>query len=381
MAGTYIGTIGNDNISVLDPALYQRLYGADGDDFLGTNLNTGVLIYMDGGDGNDLLTIGDGLLSDAYGDLYGGDGSDLLIGGRFDDYLYGGAGNDIIWGARPASFSTSDGSESVASATYIDAGGDTIDGGQGTDALYGFGGGDVIFGGDGDDSGTVHYTTTGAGVQPTVLAGLFGGDGSDELYGGRGNDYLSGGAGIDTLFGGTGADLMYGGDGGDLIWADNGADISYGGIGDDFMYSGLYDGVTMYGDAGADQIATGNSIDLLYGGSENDILFSGLGNDFMYGGTGNDAIGGYFGNDTMYGGTGTDYFNLTYDVRAGEYDVIADWSLVDDYLYLPAAYAGLTTYGNYADGAYALVTIGSSYYAVYTVGATAADLAVSTFFV
>ena len=106
MAGTYIGTTGNDTVYVSDAALYQNLYGADGDDYLGTNLNTGVIIYMDGGLGNDLLTFGDGILTNGYADLYGGDGDDLLIGGRFDDYLFGGAGNDIIWGGAPASYST-----------------------------------------------------------------------------------------------------------------------------------------------------------------------------------------------------------------------------------------------------------------------------------
>ena len=139
--------------------------------------------------------------------------------------------------------------------------------------------------------------------------------------------------------------------------------------------------VTMVGDSGADYIITGDGNDTLYGGSEADILFSSFGNDFIYGGTGNDSIFGYLGIDTMYGGTGTDYFNLIYDVRAGEYDVIADWSLVDDYLYLPSAFAASTTYVNYAGGAYADVALGSSHYYVYANGATAADLAVSTFYV
>ena len=136
-----------------------------------------------------------------------------------------------------------------------------------------------------------------------------------------------------------------------------------------------------YGGLGNDQLASGNGIDVLYGDSGDDILFSGLGNDTMYGGTGNDAIGGYLGNDTLYGGAGTDYFNLTYDVRAGEYDVIQDWSLVDDYLYLNAGLGAVTTYVNYVGGAYAFVDLGTSSYIVYANGATAADLAASTFFV
>jgi hypothetical protein len=85
----------------------------------------------------------------------------------------------------------------------------------------------------------------------------------------------------------------------------------------------------------------------------------------------------------LTGGTGVDFFNLTFDVRAGEYDIITDWSITDDFLILPTAYNGATFYGDYSGGAYAVVYLNPSFtafYAVYANGATAADLAASTFF-
>jgi Ca2+-binding RTX toxin-like protein len=173
---------------------------------------------------------------------------------------------------------------------------------------------------------------------------------------------------------------MYGGDGNDFIWADLDTDTAYGGLGDDTMYSGLSNSVLLYGEGGNDQIATGNGNDFLSGGDGDDILFSGIGDDTLTGGNGSDALGGYFGNDVFTGGAGVDYFNMTYDVRAGEYESITDWSNTDDWLVLPSYLNGAVFFGDYAGGAYAVVTIGTSYWAVYASGATAAGLQAHTFY-
>ena len=220
-----------------------------------------------------------------------------------------------------------------------------------------------------------------------VLTGAAGNDtingmaGNDTLSGMAGNDTIDGGAGNDTLFGGLGSDILRGGDGVDTLWANGGSDQAWGGTGNDFIYSGATDAISALGEAGDDQIATGAGTDYIDGGAGNDIIVAGAGSDRIIGGAGNDALAGSRGNDVFTGGAGFDYFNLTQDVRAGEYDQITDWSLTDDYLYLPTAYSAVATYGNYTGGAYVLITMGASYYAVYAAGATAADLAQSTFFV
>jgi Ca2+-binding RTX toxin-like protein len=410
---TFIGTNGNNAVQAAPNNANDVYYMLDGDDYV--NSQFAGLNYIEGGRGNDLLSLGDGAVAGQSGRVSGGDGRDFIVGGQLGDDLFGEDGNDIIAGGSINNFGATGGVEFVDNA--LASGNDVIDGGRGSDALYGLDGDDFIFGGDGSDSGTITFTTTGTGVTPSVKGGLFGGvgndfldggdgtdylDGGDDndiLYGGRGNDAMYGGVGIDTMDGGDGIDTIYGGDGADkliggeavdtfyggngadFINADLGNDIAYGGTDADIIYSGLSNGITAYGGDGADQLASGNVVDTLYGDAGDDILFSGLGNDFMYGGSGNDAIGGYLGIDAMYGGAGTDYFNLTLDVRAGEYDGIGDWSLTDDYLYLPAGLASVTTYTDYAGGAYAKVALGTSNYYVYVSGATAADLAVSTFFV
>ena len=54
----------------------------------------------------------------------------------------------------------------------------------------------------------------------------------------------------------------------------------------------------------------------------------------MFGGNGNDNICGYFGSDYFTGGAGADFFNLFYDVKMGDMDLIFDLS-AGDYVLLP----------------------------------------------
>ena len=60
----------------------------------------------------------------------GGEGSDLIWGGRGDDLLAGGSGHDLIWGGEGA---------------------DILLGGDGNDLLWGDGGYNFLIGGDGHD--------------------------------------------------------------------------------------------------------------------------------------------------------------------------------------------------------------------------------------
>jgi Ca2+-binding RTX toxin-like protein len=154
-------------------------------------------VYIDAGDGDDTVTIADGVTAPVA--LIGGAGNDVISaerattavaidGGDGDDNIIGSAGNDTIWGS---------------------AGNDTVDGAAGDDVLWGHAGDDTITGGDGNDS-------------------LEGGDGNDRLDGAAGNDQLLGQLGDDEVIGGDGEDLLMGGAGADTISGNAGGDAIYG---------------------------------------------------------------------------------------------------------------------------------------------------------
>ncbi|MDP1580398.1 MAG: calcium-binding protein, partial [Candidatus Didemnitutus sp.] len=139
------GTRGNETVKVSALGYTQTYSGIS------------KIIVNDAGNGDDVIMVSAGVLSDA--EINGGVGNDTL------SYL--GSGNAIIRGG---------------------AGNDTIYGGSGNDFLYGGDGDDYIHGGAGDDH-------------------LFGGAGNDTLIGGAGNDRLDGGEGDDTLTGNGGNDV------------------------------------------------------------------------------------------------------------------------------------------------------------------------------
>jgi hypothetical protein len=121
-----------------------RTFG--GNDYIDNQ--TSIIMYADGGAGNDTLL--------------GGSGSDTLYGGAGagDDYIDGRAGNDIL----------------IA--------------GTGTDQLFGDDGNDALYGSTGKDY-------------------LFGGNGNDTLYGEGNNGFLFGEAGTDVLIDYTGTNKDY----------------------------------------------------------------------------------------------------------------------------------------------------------------------------
>jgi Ca2+-binding RTX toxin-like protein len=120
---------GNDFISCSNPNL---TFGST------TNIITDTLgnNFLDGGNGNDVFTTGDGIdvLFGRAGDdtLNGGGGNDTLFGDVGNDYLIGGDGNDSLGGA---------------------VGADTLIGGAGSDSFYynNFGEGDTLTGGLGSN--------------------------------------------------------------------------------------------------------------------------------------------------------------------------------------------------------------------------------------
>lgn len=128
------------------------------------------LIRVNGGDGNDVITLDEtnGPLPAAQ--FFGGDGNDTLTGGSGNDSLFGQDGNDSLFGG---------------------AGNDLLSGGDGNDFIAGGAGNDTLIGGDGNDF-------------------VDGDQGADVAFLGAGNDIFrwDQGDGSDVVHGGSGTDEM-----------------------------------------------------------------------------------------------------------------------------------------------------------------------------
>lgn len=290
---TYIGTLNSDS---LDSNTYSTVYGLDGNDNLISGF-TGTTIF-EGGEGNDILGARPELAQFSDIDAYGGNGFDLITGGRstVPDRIYGGNGDDMLLGATTGNPST------IGTAVAgIASGVDYLDGGIGNDALFGFDGDDVLLGGLGDDGNNFQSTITfGTSTTITLRAGL---------WGGEGNDFIDGGVGNDSLYGGTGDDILIGGPGADLLLGEDGNDWLYGGLESNSLWGGAGSDVSV-GDDDVDVAVMGDGNDVSWGYSGNDYFYMGNGNDTAYGGDGVDVMLGEAGNDYFDGGDGTDYFFL-----------------------------------------------------------------------
>lgn len=324
------------------------IFGFGGDDEI---VLGGAGAVVDGGDGNDTLSIAssqlgpdnnfDGradvvrstrgaiidlaageILEDGFGSSGTFTSIENLTGWTFDDILFGDAnanridgheGNDILYGRD---------------------GDDELIGGLGSDELAGGAGNDLLDGGDGTD--LANYASATAGVQvalwqdaaqDTVGAGvdtligiehligtafadqlvgdefsnfLTGGDGDDLLKGLEGDDALAGGEGNDELVGGIGEDFLLGEAGNDVLIGAAGDDQLFGEDGDDYLQGG--DGSDLiYADAGND---------IILAGASNDTIYAGGNNDYIDGGDGNDVLAGGWGVDTLVGGAGADRFQF-----------------------------------------------------------------------
>jgi Ca2+-binding RTX toxin-like protein len=233
------------------------------------------IVEINGGDGNDSLTVLAKITEVGGVRLVGGGGDDVLTGADTGDSLAGGDGNDRLVGAK---------------------GGDDMDGGEGNDTM-------VWNNGDGSDFivGDLGIDTTEVNGNPTLgdaftlepdvrqvkfrrtnLVGFtleaaterfqvngLGGDDSVTASAGAAlaaNTLLSvdGGAGADTVTGSDGPDLILGGEGNDVlsgrggddrIVGDRGADTMNGGAGDDTLVWNNGDGSDFAnGDDGRDDV-------------------------------------------------------------------------------------------------------------------------------
>ncbi len=195
---------------------------------------------------------------------------------------------------------------------------DDITAKNGNDLVFGRDGKDLINGGNGNDK-------------------LFGNDGNDEILGESGDDLISGGNGSDKIESGAGKDRVYGGRERDRIIGNDGDDTVYGQSGNDLI-SGNDGRDRIYGENDGDRITGGNDNDLLYGDQGDDTLFGQNGNDRLYGGSGENALIGGLGQDRLVGGSDSDQFiyKSVDESVAGSQDRIYSFNTFEDTLDLSA---------------------------------------------
>ncbi|MEG4863454.1 MULTISPECIES: calcium-binding protein [unclassified Microcoleus] len=289
--------IGVEKTTLLGGGGDDILFGGYGDPNSGRN-------FLDGGDGNDTITVfatqdtalggaGDdiiksstatipGVLSSGGRNLLdGGDGNDTIMAAFSTDTMIGGGGNDTLSGLFAQAFG-GEGDDTIDASSAGNAGRISLDGGLGNDFLIGnstSGVTNLMNGGEGNDM--IMFGTTG-----DKLIGSFGG-----------NDTISYAVGV-TFTGITTTNVITDNLGSNFITGGNGNDSITTGAGDDILFGGPTSLVTLRVD--------GN--DTLNSGDGNDTLLGGFGDDYLIGGNGNDSLGGGPGADTLIGGFGSDSF-------------------------------------------------------------------------
>jgi Ca2+-binding RTX toxin-like protein len=315
--------------------------GGDGNDSLSVLAKSTEIAAttLDGGGGDDVLTGAD--TNDA---LNGGDGNDRLVGAKGVDLMHGDAGNDtLVWNNGDGSDriigdAGNDGVEVNGSPTLGDvftlereSGGVrfqrtnlvpfTLDTATERFQVNGLGGNDSVTANAGVGALTLLSVDGGAGADTVV-----GSDGPDLLSGGEGNDVLAGGGGDDRIAGDRGNDTMNGDAGDDtLVWNNgDGTDVVNGGDGrDDVEVNGAPaagDAFTVRADGARIRFDRANlvpfSLDI---GSSETLHANGLGGDDTIavgdvgsfavtaaGGSGNDTLTGGASSETFLGGSGND---------------------------------------------------------------------------
>jgi Ca2+-binding RTX toxin-like protein len=319
-------------------------------------------VIVNGGNGNDSITVvakntelassglngdgGDDVVTgpDSNDTLNGGEGDDRLVAGKGDDAMNGGAGNDaLVWNQgdgsdRAIGDAGNDGSEVNGAPTLGDvftlepvAGGVklrrtnlgpfTFDAATERFQVNGLGGNDSVTANDGVGAATLLSVDGGAGADT-----VNGSDGPDLILGGEANDVLTGGGGDDRIVGDRGTDTMNGGTGDDtLVWNNgDGSDVANGDAGrDDVEVNGAPaagDIFTVQPNGARIKFDRTNlvpfTIDI---GSSETMHANGLGgNDALSvgevgayevtgaGGPGNDTLTGGGASETFLGGSGND---------------------------------------------------------------------------
>jgi len=267
--------------------------GTGDDAFAVTSTHIGTAAALDGGVGNDTVTVGS--LAPAMGGTVNAIDGPLAIDG--------GGGEDTL-----TVDDSGDGAANIGTVTASAIAGLGMSGGIGYGEMETL----QILLGSGDDMLDGSRATLGLTVS--------GGGGNDTIIGGLGNDNLSGGAGDDVILGGPG--VVTRGATSEVLLLDeavvvgsiplSGPNVPHGDpavvdalVGADLaLLAGGADPQALLLDLlpdGNDVLSGGDGSDALYGGRGDDVLSGGSGNDFLSGGTGNDSVDGGEGNDTLVG--------------------------------------------------------------------------------
>jgi Ca2+-binding RTX toxin-like protein len=356
-------------------------------------------IAVDGGEGNDSITVlaknteiadvflaggvGDDVLTGAdTGDsLDGGDGNDRLVGAKGVDKMNGGAGNDtLVWNNGDASDTLNgdagndgvevNGSSTLGDVFTLDANAGrvkfqrtnlvafTLDASAERFQVNGLGGNDSLTASNGVGALTLVSVDGGAGDDV-----VNGSDGPDLLLGGEGTDVLSGGGGDDRIVGDRGSDTMNGGSGDDtLVWNNgDGSDVVNGDDGSDDVEvngaPGAGDIDTVQPDGARIKFDRTNLVPFTLDiGSSETMHDNGLGGDDALsvgdvgtyevtasGDAGNDILTGGSSSETLLGGSGNDTINA-----GGGIDVV-DAGDGDDQVNVRDRTADLARGGNGSD--------------------------------
>jgi Ca2+-binding RTX toxin-like protein len=239
MSNGYVRVSDNGHVRFFGTRDAIAIRALGGHDTIIINDNVSITVIVEGGKGDDFISLGSG--NDVAG---GGAGHDHIIGGDGIDLIIGEAGNDIIQGGN---------------------GNDVLSGGKGADAIYGGEGDDMIVGDAGHDS-------------------IYGEWGDDQIAGMAGNDLVDGGIGDDDLSGEAGNDSIFGGFDNDRIDGGAGKDNCQGDAGDDMVKGG----------AGVDSLNGGLGFNLLDKDKGKDIISNGLETDLdreLWAGAGDVGLG------------------------------------------------------------------------------------------
>ena len=352
--------------------------------------------------GNDVL-IGGGLnetLSGYAGNdtIDGGIGADTMIGGIGDDVYYvdntndviielGSQGVDRVYATANYTLGANVEHLTLAGSASINGAGNTLDntitGNAGKNILDGGAGVDTMIGGAGDDTyvvetvgdlvvenglsgndivyASINYTLT-ANVEALVLTGssFINGGGNtlnNTIYGNAGNNVLDGGAGADLMIGGGGHDTYVVDNAGDYVMEDIGAGTDGVMTSISYMLTANVENLTLTGASAIN--GYGNSLNnVMNGNVANNYLDGGAGQDSLVGGAGNDTLVGGLGNDTLDGGAGADFFRFNTAPVAGNTDLIVNFSVADDTIYLDLTiYTAFGRLGSIAYGAFSAESV------------------------
>lgn len=267
------------------------------------------MAIINGTDGNDLFRITD---NPAGGDeFFLGAGNDFVFANIGADSYFGGDGIDTVsyrFATSGVTLNLVTGGTGGIAAGHVYDSIERIFGSNFDDIITGSGNSDFLYGGLGED------TLNGAGGDDR----LFGQDGDDTLLGGAGNDYLEGGEGADFIDGGSGIDTI------GFSTASEGVTVSLSTampVPDETpqqripqdenpalqAQGDVYINIENISGSSFNDILEGNDgANVINGRAGDDVIDGGLGNDRLIGGFGNDTLNGGDGNDNLQGGTGDD---------------------------------------------------------------------------